>query len=96
MRAFGLIPNALFFCAANVLRGLKMPFWPMVINMMRFVLLPWLFIEIFVVRLGYGLVSIWVTSVVAFVIAGVVMVWMAFYFIGRKERFSEADGYGRS
>lgn len=86
VRAFGLIPNGLFFVASNSLRGLKKPLWPMFWNLVRFIALPWLFIEIFVVRMGYGLTSIWVTSTVAFGITAVTTVITAYYFIAKAER----------
>lgn len=78
IRTLGLIPNAIYFCAANVLRGVKKPYWPLFWNMLRFVVLPWAFIVIFVTILGYGLNAIWITSVVAFYIVAIGTVWTAY------------------
>ena len=72
IRNFGLIPNAIFFMSGSALRGIERPLLPLIYNMFRFVLLPWLFITIFVQQLGMGLNAIWMTSTVAFFIAAVV------------------------
>jgi putative MATE family efflux protein len=71
IRSLGLIPNAVFFMSASAMRGVERPLPALVLNFIRFVGLPWLFIIIFVENLGYGLTSIWVTSTVGFYIAAV-------------------------
>jgi len=76
IRSLGLIPNAFFFMSSSALRGIERPVGPLVLNMIRFVGLPWLLIVIFVQWLGFGLTAIWVTSTVAFfgtAIAAVIM-----------------------
>lgn len=71
IRGWGLAPNAIFFAAANVFRGLKRPYLPLGWNMLRFVMLPWLFIYIYIVRLGYGLNTIWIVSMIPFIVVGI-------------------------
>ena len=66
IRVIGLTANAVFFCAGNILRGLKRPYWPLFWNIVRFILLPWFFIVIFVTWLEYGLIAIWVVSTLSF------------------------------
>ncbi|MFK7803997.1 MAG: MATE family efflux transporter [Anaerolineae bacterium] len=78
IRSFGLIPNAIFFAASNTLRGLKRPMWPLFWSMIRFVVLPWLFIVIFVTWQGYGLTAIWVTSTAAFLIVAIGTLFTAY------------------
>ena len=81
IRNLGLIPNALFFMSSSAMRGIERPFLPLILNMLRFVLLPWLFIIIFVKQLGYGLTSIWVTSTAAFFITAVAALIMAWRYL---------------
>lgn len=78
IRSLGLIPNAIFFCGANIMRGIKLPYPPLILNMLRFIALPWLFIVIFVSWLGYGLTAIWITSVVAFLIIAIVTMMITY------------------
>lgn len=73
IRNLGLIPNAIFFMSASAMRGIERPLKPLILNMMRFVGLPWLFILIFVKQLGYGLTSIWISSTVAYFIAAIIL-----------------------
>lgn len=95
IRSFGLIPNSIFFAASNALRGVKRPLWPLVWNMVRFVALPWLFIFIFVTWQGYGLISIWISSTVAFYIVGVGTLITAYRLLPKinadNERTSEGN-----
>lgn len=81
IRSLGLIPNAIFFAASNVLRGIKRPYWPLFWNLMRFVGFPWLFIIIFVSWLGYGLIAMWIVTVVAFVLAAIATIITAYRFL---------------
>ncbi len=85
IRSLGLIPNSAFFCAANILRGIKRPYWPLFWNIMRFVGFPWLFIVIFVTGLGYGLTTIWVVTTVAFFIASGATLLTAFRLLPKRE-----------
>ena len=84
IRAFGLIPNAVFFCASNILRGIKRPMMPLFWNLMRFITLPWLFIAIFVTGLGYGLITIWIITVAAFIVVGVATLLNAYYLLPKR------------
>lgn len=77
IRCLGLVPNAFFFMSASAMRGIEKPFWPLVINFVRFVFLPWLLVAIFVQGFGYGLTAIWVTSTVAFFVTAVMGLVMA-------------------
>ncbi len=81
IRSWGLAPNAIFFAAANVFRGLKRPYLPLGWNMLRFVLLPWLFIYIYIVRLGYGLSTIWIVSLIPFIIVGLFSLIHVWWFL---------------
>ncbi|MFK7803994.1 MAG: MATE family efflux transporter [Anaerolineae bacterium] len=80
IRNLGLIPNAIFFMSSSAMRGIERPIKPLILNMMRFLGLPWLFIILLVTQLGYGLTSIWISSTAAFFIAAVAM-----YFLARRE-----------
>lgn len=71
IRTLGLIPNCIFFMSSSALKGIERPFLPLVYNLFRFVILPILFIVIFVQWLDYGLTSIWITSTLAFFIVAV-------------------------
>lgn len=84
IRSLGLIPNAVFFCASNILRGIKRPYWPLFWNMMRFIAFPWLFIVIFVTGLGYGLTAIWIVTTVAFFIAAVATLLTAYRLLPKR------------
>ena len=72
IRNLGLIPSAIFFMSSSALRGIERPLLPLIYNIFRFVLLPWLFIIIFVQQLGFGLTSIWISSTSAFFIVAIV------------------------
>ncbi|MEM7330841.1 MAG: MATE family efflux transporter [Chloroflexota bacterium] len=72
IRNLGLIPTAIFFMSSSALRGIERPLLPLIYNMFRFVILPWLFIIIFVQQMGMGLTAIWITSTSAFFITAVV------------------------
>ncbi|MGB0387944.1 MAG: MATE family efflux transporter [Ardenticatenaceae bacterium] len=85
IRSLGLIPNAVFFCASNILRGIKRPYWPLIWNMMRFIVLPWLFIIIFVTQLGYGLTTIWIVSTAAFLIVAATTLLTAYRLLPKRE-----------
>ena len=61
----------------SAMRGVERPMPALVMNMFRFVLIPWALIYIFVELLGYGLTSIWVTSTVAFFPTAVLGYWAA-------------------
>ena len=77
IRSLGLIPNALFFMSASALRGIERPIGPLLLNLIRFVALPWLLIAIFVQWLGFGLTALWVTSTIAFFLAAIAGRFMA-------------------
>ncbi|MGB1251398.1 MAG: MATE family efflux transporter, partial [Candidatus Promineifilaceae bacterium] len=89
IRALGLIPNALFFAGSNVLRGLKRPYWPLFWNVLRFVVLPWAFIALFITNLGYGLNMMWSVTVGAFAIACIATVATAYYFLPSQTPIAE-------
>ena len=78
IRSLGLAANAVFFIASNSLRGLKRPYWPLVWNIMRFVVLPWLLIALFVTGLGFGLTAIWVITTAVFFVVGAVTLLTAY------------------
>lgn len=61
-RAIGFIPNAVFFVTAAAVRGAAKPFWPLIANLVRFVVLPLILLVIFIDLLGYGLTAIWAIS----------------------------------
>lgn len=71
IRTLGLIPNALFFMSASAMRGLQRPVPALILNLLRFVVLPYLFIVLFVEVLDYGLTSIFVSSTTAFVLTAI-------------------------
>jgi len=77
IRSLGLIPNAFFFMSASAMRGVEKPFWPLVINLIRFVGLPWLLVTIFVQQLGYGLTTIWITTTITFFVTAAMGLFMA-------------------
>lgn len=86
IRSLGLIPNAFFFSSANVFRGLKQPYIPLGWNMLRFIFLPWLFIYIFVVQLDYGLTSIWIVSIIPFIIVGALSLIHVYRFLPTNKK----------
>jgi Na+-driven multidrug efflux pump len=77
IRSLGLLPNAIFFMSASAMKGLERPLPALILNFIRFVALPWLFIYIFVQQLGYGLNSIWITSTAGFYLAAGMAFWLA-------------------
>ena len=77
IRCLGLIPNAFFFMSASAMRGVEKPFWPLVINLIRFVVLPWVLVMIFVRGFDYGLNAVWVTTTVAFFVTAAMGLFMA-------------------
>jgi len=77
IRCLGLIPNAFFFMSSSALRGIERPVGPLILNMLRFVVFPWLLIIIFVQWLGFGLNAIWATSTAAFFVTAIAALIMA-------------------
>ncbi len=77
IRNLGLMPNAVFFLSSSAMKGVERPFLPLILNLIRFVALPWLLIYIFVVRLEYGLSAIWITSTASFFVTAVFAYLMA-------------------
>ena len=86
IRTMALAGSAIFFAGANVLRGLKRPYWPLVWNMLRFILLPWSLIVLFVVWLDYGLTAIWVVSTISFYVGAAGALYTAFQYLPPREK----------
>ncbi len=85
IRSLGLIPNAIFFMSSSAMRGIERPYIPLLLNMLRFAILPLIGIIIFVERLGYGLDAIWIASTAAFFLMAGVGYFVAWYQLPRPE-----------
>ena len=85
IRTLGLMPNALFFVSAAAMRGVQRPMPALLLNLARFVLLPYLLIMVLVNGLDYGLTAIFVSTTVAFVLTALIALWAARRILPRPE-----------
>lgn len=87
IKALALPPSALFFIASATMRGLRRPVYALVLSMIRMVVLPAIALSLFILWLGFGLVSIWwLTLLITWLMGGV-----AFFYAGRLLKQAGAE-----
>ena len=96
IRTLGLIPNALFFVSASAMRGLRRPIPALILNLARFVVLPYLFIMVLVNGLDFGLSAIFTSTTVAFTLTAFIALWTARRILPRPAVGSARETVGQA
>lgn len=76
IKGWALLPAALMFASFSAMRGVKRPFPALFLSMGRAVIVPLIFILIFVSWLGYGITAIWWASFAGNFIIAIIAFWL--------------------